>query len=107
MNKKIAFLLVLLSGIFCAGALKAQEIGANFHHNPEIIDITYLKKTPVEWIRSTPYIFEYINGQRDPEKETSIPKIIEANRARYHVAFATRWDFKTFDKKFRKCDSTK
>jgi hypothetical protein len=92
MNKKIVCLLVLV--FFGKRVLNAQEIGANFNHDPEIIDITYLKKTPVEWIRTTPYIFEYINGQKDPATEIGLAKIIEAKEAGYNVAFGFRWDFK-------------
>jgi hypothetical protein len=75
----------------------AQEIGANFNHDPEIIDINYLKKTPVEWIRTTPYIFEYINGQKNPVTELGLAKIIEAKNAGYKVAFGFRWDFKKYN----------
>ncbi|UOE47454.1 hypothetical protein MTO98_23895 [Mucilaginibacter sp. SMC90] len=75
----------------------AQEIGANFNHDPEIIDINYLKKTPVEWIRTTPYIFEYINGRKDPATEIGLAKVIEAKKAGYKVAFGFRWDFKKYN----------
>lgn len=75
----------------------AQEIGANFNHNPEIIDIKYLKKTGVDWIRTTPYIFEYINGQKDPATEAGLGKVIECKKAGYKVAFGFRWDFKKFN----------
>lgn len=78
-------------------SVTAQEIGANFNHDPEIIDLSYLQKTSVEWIRTTSYIFEYINGQKDPETEIGLTKIIEAHRAGYKVAFGFRWDFKKFN----------
>lgn len=74
----------------------SQEIGANFNHDPEIIDLGYLKKTPVEWIRTTPYIFEYIDGKKDPATDAGLGKIIEAKQAGYKVAFGFRWDFKKF-----------
>jgi hypothetical protein len=77
-------------------ALHAQEIGANFNHNPEIIDLTYLRKTPVEWIRTTPYIFEYIRGEKDPSTEPGLQKVIDAQKAGYKVAFGFRWDFKKY-----------
>jgi hypothetical protein len=72
----------------------AQEIGANFNHDPEIIDLGYLRKTPVEWVRTTPYIFEYIMGEKDPATEPGLQKVIEAGKAGYKVAFGFRWDFK-------------
>lgn len=77
--------------------LSAQEIGANFNHNPDIIDFEYLKKTPVKWIRTTPYIFEYINGERDIETEEGLTKVIEAKKMGYKVAFGFRWDFKKYN----------
>ena len=66
----------------------AQEIGANFNHDPEIIDLACLKKTPVEWIRTTPYIFQYIQGEKDPATEPGLQKVIDARKAGYKVAFA-------------------
>lgn len=85
----------MLACVFCA--TKAQEIGANFNHDPEIIDFTYLRKTPVQWIRTTPYIFEYINGQKNPATEPGLQKLIEAKKGGYKVAFGFRWDFKKFN----------
>lgn len=83
--------------LFCGASISfAQEIGANFNHEPQIIDLRYLKKTPVEWIRTTPYIFEYINGQKDPATEPGLGKIIDAKNAGYRVAFGFRWDFKKY-----------
>lgn len=77
--------------------VQAQEIGANFNHDPEIIDFTYLKKTPVDWIRTTPYIFEYIKGRKNPETEIGLQKVIDAKKAGYKVAFGFRWDFRKFN----------
>ncbi|PWV45393.1 hypothetical protein [Chitinophaga sp. S165] len=85
-----AFILLLPAGTY------AQEIGANFNHDPEIIDMVYLKKTPVEWIRTTPYIFEYIRGEKDPATEPGLQKLIDAKKAGYKVAFGFRWDFKKY-----------
>jgi hypothetical protein len=97
--KKIISCFFLPAALLIAGqaVVNAQEIGANFNHDPELIDITYLKKTPVEWIRTTPYIFQYINGQKDPRTEIGLTKVIEAKKAGYHVAFGFRWDFKKFN----------
>lgn len=81
---------------FYTGAVTAQEIGANFNHDPEIIDFAYLKKTPVEWIRTTPYIFQYIQGEKNPETEPGLQKVIDASKAGYKVAFGFRWDFRKF-----------
>lgn len=91
MNKLIIALL-LMAGM----PVFAQEIGANFNHDPEIIDFNYLKKTPVEWIRTTPYIFQYINGAKSAATEPGLAKVIEAKKQGYKVAFGFRWDFKKF-----------
>ncbi|MBX2916359.1 MAG: hypothetical protein KF856_13910 [Cyclobacteriaceae bacterium] len=88
MKYLFCFVLLLLSS-----EIKAQEIGANFNHNPEIIEFEYLRKTPVEWVRTTPYIFEYIQGERNPATDEGLAKLIEANRQGYKVAFGFRWDF--------------
>jgi len=90
----LALTLVLVIGFW--GRAEAQEIGANFNHDPEIIDFVYLKKTPVEWIRTTPYIFEYIRGEKSPETEPGLQKVIDASKAGYKVAFGFRWDFRKF-----------
>lgn len=74
----------------------AQEIGANFNHDPEIIDFDYLKKTPVEWVRTTPYIFEYIRGEKNPQTEIGLQKLIDASKMGYKIAFGFRWDFRKF-----------
>src|SRR5687768_8670055 len=93
MFKKIFTGIMMLLSV----ATYSQEIGANFNHDPEIIDFVYLKKTPVEWIRTTPYIFEYIRGEKDPATETGLQKVIDAKKAGYKVAFGFRWDFKKFN----------
>lgn len=91
-NKIVTIVLAL----FCQQTI-AQEIGANFNHDPEIIDFEYLKKTPVEWVRSTPYIFEYIRGEKNPQTEPGLQKLIDASKMGYKVAFGYRWDFKKFN----------
>ncbi|MFY7839677.1 MAG: hypothetical protein ACOVP7_05345 [Lacibacter sp.] len=94
MNKKI---MSLLLGVLSTVMLNAQEIGANFNHDPEIIDFTYLAKTPVEWIRTTPYIFQYIRGEKNVETEPGLQKVIDAKKKGYKVAFGFRWDFKRYN----------
>jgi hypothetical protein len=90
-RKIFTAIIVLLPAV-----IYAQEIGANFNHDPEIIDLVYLRKTPVEWIRTTPYIFEYIRGDKDPATEPGLQKVIDARKAGYKVAFGFRWDFKKY-----------
>ena len=98
MNKSLKKTCALLLTMFIFITVAcAQEIGANFNHEPEIIDISYLKETPVEWIRTTPYIFEYINGDKDPATSPGLGKLIEVKKEGYKIAFGFRWDFKKFD----------
>lgn len=77
-----------------AALLPAQEVGANFNHDPELIDVELLKRTPVEWVRTTPYIFEYIQGRKQPETSEGLANVIRAAEAGYHIAFGFRWDFR-------------
>ena len=88
---------VILGFMFFAMSAGAQEIGANFNHNPEIIDFEYLKKTPVEWVRTTPYIFEYIRGERDVTTDEGLEKVKKAKELGYKVAFGFRWDFRRYN----------
>lgn len=97
MKNTFVKLIVAVIAMLALRQAKAQEIGANFNHDPEIIDLKYLKKTPVEWIRTTPYIFDYINGKKDPATEVGLAKVIEAKKAGYKVAFGFRWDFKKYN----------
>src|SRR3989337_2416174 len=79
MKMKTCFCLWTLSlrGSFLTNA---QEIGANFNHNPEIIDFVYLKKTPVEWVRTTPYIFEYIFGNQSPSTDIGFGQFVDTKK---------------------------
>lgn len=96
MKHHIGKYIFVLSFMISCLAVQAQEVGANFNHDPEIIDFAYLKKTPAEWIRTTPYIFEYINGEKDAATGTGLQKVIDAKKAGYKVAFGFRWDFRKF-----------
>jgi hypothetical protein len=77
-----------------AAMLPAQEIGANFNHDPELINVELLKRTPVEWVRTTPYIFEYIQGRKQPETAEGLANVLRAAEAGYRIAFGFRWDFR-------------
>ena len=92
-NLKRAVLYVIIFTGFIQSAV-SQEIGANFNHNPNLIGLNYLKKTGVEWIRTTPYAFDYISGRKTAANDPGLGKIIDANKAGYKVAFGLRWDFK-------------
>ena len=85
--------MLLLPFLFLA-AQPAVEFGANFNHDPELIELADLKRIPVRWVRTTPYIFEYIRGVKQPETEPGLARIIEAKQAGYRVAFGFRWDFR-------------
>jgi hypothetical protein len=84
-----------LACVACAAAT-AQEVGANFNHDPEIIDISLLRRVPVDWIRTTPYIFEYIKGEKRPDSGEGLGNVIRAHQAGYKIAFGFRWDFRKF-----------
>lgn len=79
-----------------AASLQAQQVGANFNHDPELIDVAMLKRTPVEWVRTTPYIFEYIHGEKMPESSQGLANVITAAESGYHIAFGFRWDFRRY-----------
>lgn len=85
-------LLVLL--FICWNASLAQELGANFNHNAEIIDFEYLEKVEVNWVRTTPRIIDYVNGELSVENDPALQKVIEAGKKGYKIAFGFRWDFK-------------
>lgn len=72
----------------------SQQFGLNFNHNPENIDLKYVKKINVEWIRTTPRILDYVDGKLNPETDTALQKVVEAGKMGYHIAFGFRWDFK-------------
>ncbi|WP_134091292.1 hypothetical protein [Olivibacter sp. XZL3] len=87
---------MLLLGCFIAvhATVHAQEIGLNFNHNPENIDFTYVRKLPVQWIRTTPRILDYVDGRLDAASDTAIQKVVDAGKMCYQVVFGFRWDFK-------------
>lgn len=73
---------------------KAQELGANFNHNAESIDFSYLDQVEVEWIRTTPRIMDYARGKLSVDHDRALEKVIEAGEKGYKIAFGFRWDFK-------------
>ena len=74
--------------------LIAQEIGANFNHSPGIIDFKYVERSQVDWIRTTPEIFNYINGSISLGDDSPLNKVVEAGQRGYKIAFGFRWHFK-------------
>jgi hypothetical protein len=74
--------------------LYAQQYGLNYNHNPENIDFKYVKKINVKWIRTTPRILDYVDGELNPKSDTALLKVVEAGKMGYHIAFGFRWDFK-------------
>ena len=86
-------LLVFL--MICGNISVAQELGANFNHNAEIIDFNYLEKVEVDWIRTTPRIIDYVKGELSVHHDPALQKVIEAGKKGYKIAFGFRWDFKS------------
>ncbi len=80
-------------------------LGANFNHQPEIIDFRYLEKSRTNWVRTTPYIFEYINGEKSASGDPGLGNVVEAGKRGYKVAFGYRWDFKKHDQRIPAPDS--
>lgn len=85
-------ILVLLC--ICGDVSLAQELGANFNHNAEIIDFKYLEKVEVDWVRTTPRIIDYVHGELSVQNDPALEKVIEAGKKGYKIAFGFRWDFK-------------
>ena len=85
-------ILVLLC--ICGNISGAQELGANFNHNAEIIDFEYLEKVEVDWVRTTPRIIDYVNEELSVQDDLALEKLIEAGKKGYKIAFGFRWDFK-------------
>ncbi|WP_148044208.1 hypothetical protein [Sinomicrobium pectinilyticum] len=71
----------------------SQELGANFNHNPEIMDFKYLGKAQVNWIRTTPRIMDYAFGDLKAENDPALTRVVEAGKRGYKLAFGFRWDF--------------
>ena len=94
-----------VSFLLSFGVLWGQEIGANFNHNPEIIDFKYLEKSKVDWVRATPRILEYVNGTLEVDTDPGLAKIVEAGKMGYKVAFGLRWDFNKYNLRIPEPDS--
>lgn len=72
----------------------AQELGANFNHNAENINFKYLKKSGVDWVRSTPRILDYVDGTLTLINDPAMDSLTKAGKMGYKIAFGYRWDFK-------------
>lgn len=75
-------------------AVYSQQLGLNFNHNPENIDFKYVNKVHPDWIRTTPRILDYVDGQLSVQNNPGIKKIIRAGKQGYKIVFGFRWDFK-------------
>ena len=92
--RALKILITLLAVLCCLPVLRSQELGLNFNHNPENIDFTYVRKIHPDWIRTTPRILDYVDGQLHVAASPAIDNIIKAGKAGYKIAFGFRWDFK-------------
>jgi len=72
----------------------AQEIGLNFNHNPENIDLKYVAQTGVKWVRTTPRILDYVDGALHVKNDPGIKMVVASGKSGYEIAFGFRWDFK-------------
>lgn len=101
MNKTITSIFIFLIPL----QFLAQELGSNFNHNPEIIDFDYLKKAQVDWIRTTPRILDYVNGELQIAGDPGLSKVVEAGKRGYKLAFGFRWDFALNELRIPEADS--
>lgn len=79
--------------IFLSQPMAAQILGANFNHNAEILDTTYLKKSGATWVRATPRLLDYAEGKLPVTNDPANNKLIEAGKSSYKIVFGFRWDF--------------
>lgn len=88
-------IIVALSALqFSPVAVHGVELGANFNHAPHHIDFDYLEKSTVDWIRTTPWVFHFLNGRRDIDTDEGLANVVEAGERGHKVAFGYRWDFR-------------
>ena len=94
MLKKLIILLFTISLFFEANAQQLTELGANYNHDPDLIEVDLLDRAGVGWVRVTPRFYRYLNGELNPETDEGLQQVIEAKKAGYKVIFGWRFDFK-------------
>lgn len=96
MLKKIAIVLMMAPLMFLS--VKAQEnetqLGANYNHDPDLIELNLLERSGVAWVRVTPRFYRYLNGELDPATDDGLQHLINAKNSGYKVAFGFRFDFR-------------
>ena len=73
------------------------ELGANYNHDPDLIELDLLERSGVRWVRVTPRFYRYLNGELNPETDEGLQRVIDASNAGYQVIFGWRFDFKQND----------
>ncbi|MCM5661806.1 LamG-like jellyroll fold domain-containing protein [Galbibacter mesophilus] len=92
---KTAFCLFAFGLLF--NTIKAQEIGANFNHDFNALNFDYLQRSQVDWIRTTPYITDYIFKGRSVQNSDQFTTVNDLKNSGYKIAFGFRWDFKALN----------
>ncbi len=94
MTRKILLGLCLILSTYIIRAQELEtQLGANYNHDPELIEIDLMTRAGVRWVRVTPRFFRYLNGELDPATDEGLQHIIDASNAGYNVVFGFRFDF--------------
>lgn len=70
------------------------QLGANYNHDPELIENDMLARAGVKWVRVTPRFHNYLSGRIDPATDEGLQHVIDAKKAGYKVVFGFRFDFR-------------
>lgn len=89
----ITVLFTFLSFLSYSQSFETQ-LGANYNHDPDLIENELLARAGVGWVRATPYFYRYLSGELDPATDEGLQRIIEAKTAGYKTVFGFRFDFK-------------
>lgn len=93
MFRLILFTVIILSSASLQAQRLETQLGANYNHDPDLIENELLARAGVRWVRVTPRFFRYMNGELDPATDEGLQHIIRASNAGYKVVFGFRFDF--------------
>lgn len=99
MLKHIAITFLLLIPLLGFAQPIETQLGANYNHDPELIENDMLARAGVRWVRVTPRFHNYLSGRIDPATDEGLQHVIDAKNAGYRVAFGFRFDFRANDER--------
>lgn len=99
MRKNLVILLLLIIALKGFGQSTETQLGANYNHDPELIENDMLARAGVRWVRVTPRFHNYVSGRIDPATDEGLQHVINAKNAGYNVAFGFRFDFRANDER--------